>query len=69
MSMPIMNGPATIRALTKMNPAVKIIAASGLKSNGSDPQVLGLNIKDFLIKPYTAETLLKAVRGVLDKGN
>ena len=69
MSMPIMNGPATIRALTKINPSVKIIAASGLKANGSDPQALGLNIKDFLFKPYTAETLLKAVRSVLDKSS
>ena len=67
MSMPIMNGPATIRALTKIKPSVKIIATSGLQTNGSDPQALGLNVKDFLIKPYTAETLLMAVRKVLDE--
>jgi two-component system cell cycle sensor histidine kinase/response regulator CckA len=67
MSMPIMNGPATIRALRKINPALKIIAASGLKTNGSDSQISSLGIKDFLVKPYTAETLLKAVRKVLDR--
>jgi PAS domain S-box-containing protein len=66
MAMPIMNGPATIRALTRINPEVKIIAASGLQKTGSDPRDLGLNIRDFLIKPYTAETLLNAIRSVLD---
>lgn len=30
MMMPFMDGPATIRALQKMNPQVRIIAASGL---------------------------------------
>ena len=69
MSMPIMNGPATIRALTRINPDIKIIAASGLKTNGSAPEALGLNIKDFLIKPYTAETLLKALRKALDESD
>jgi PAS domain S-box-containing protein len=69
MSMPIMNGAATIRALTKINPSVKIIAASGLQTNASGPEALGLNVKDFLIKPYTAETLLTAVRKVLESSN
>ena len=29
MAMPVMDGPATVRALRKINPAVKIIVASG----------------------------------------
>ena len=33
MMMPIMDGPATIHALMRINPAVKIIAASGLNAN------------------------------------
>src|SRR5437868_2550108 len=33
MMMPYMDGPATIRALKKLNPAVKIIASSGLNEN------------------------------------
>ena len=32
-SMPVMNGPAIVRALMSINPAVKIIAASGLHGN------------------------------------
>ena len=35
MAMPIMDGAATIRALTKINPAIKIIAASGLHAKAT----------------------------------
>ena len=34
MMMPVMDGAATIQALLRINPAVKIIAASGLTANG-----------------------------------
>jgi len=35
MMMPSMDGSTTIRTLQKMNPQIKIIAASGLASNDS----------------------------------
>ena len=38
MAMPVMDGPATIHALMRINPAVKIIAASGLNANGGVAQ-------------------------------
>jgi CheY-like chemotaxis protein len=63
MSMPIMNGPAIVRALMSINPAAKIIAASGLQAR---TQVASLAVKGFLTKPYTAETLLTTLRQVLD---
>jgi len=65
--MPIMDGPATIRALMRLNPAVKIIAASGLNADGSVTKVTGAGIKHFLTKPYTAGTLLKVMRAILDE--
>ena len=68
MAMPIMDGAATIRALRKMNPTVKIIAASGLHSNGGTTRLSGDGVKYFLTKPYTAGTLLNAVRAILDEG-
>jgi two-component system, cell cycle sensor histidine kinase and response regulator CckA len=67
MSMPVMDGPATIRALRRINPAIKIIAASGLTSNGEVPKAPGANVKHFLTKPYTAGILLKTMRAILDK--
>ena len=67
MAMPIMDGSATIRALTKINPAVKIIAASGLSINGGTTKIAEANVKHFLTKPYTAGTLLKTMRAILDE--
>jgi CheY-like chemotaxis protein len=66
MVMPFMDGPATIRALKKMNPAVKIIAASGLTAGNrvGEGQLEGVAI--FLSKPYTAEKLLKALSEVVN---
>ena len=65
MVMPFMDGPATIRALQRMNPKVRIIAASGLgvgQRAGEGP-LEGVSI--FLNKPYTAEKLLNALAQVL----
>ena len=65
MVMPFMDGPATIRALQRMNPKVRIIAASGLGAGqraGEGP-LEGVSV--FLGKPYTAEKLLKALAQIL----
>jgi CheY-like chemotaxis protein len=67
MMMPVMDGPTTIRALLKMNPTIKIIAASGLNANGSVAKATASGIKHFLPKPYTASTLLKTIRTILDE--
>lgn len=65
MVMPFMDGPATIRALQRMNPEVRIIAASGL-SAGQKPGEGSLEgVRKFLSKPYTAEKLLRALAEVL----
>ena len=67
MVMPFMDGPATIRALQRMNPKVRIIAASGLgvgQRAGEGP-LEGVSI--FLNKPYTAEKLLNALAQVLKR--
>jgi PAS domain S-box-containing protein len=65
MSMPIMDGPATIRALLRLDPTVKIIAASGLTANGNVAKTSEMGVSEFLIKPYTAETLLKVLKKIL----
>jgi PAS domain S-box-containing protein len=65
MVMPIMDGPTTIRALRHMNPEVRIVAASGLGANGGVARAADLGVRNFLPKPYTAETLLATVHRVL----
>lgn len=65
MLMPYMDGPATIRALRKLDPAIKIIATSGLKSDTKTAEAAQLGVTTFLAKPYTAEKLLKTLAAIL----
>jgi CheY-like chemotaxis protein len=65
MLMPHMDGPATIRVLKKLDPNVRIIAASGLFDADKVKDATGLDKIAFLMKPYTAENLLKTVHQVL----
>ena len=60
MMMPLMDGPSTISALMRINPAIKIIAASGLNGNSGVAKAAGAGVKHFLMKPYTAATLLRS---------
>jgi two-component system, cell cycle sensor histidine kinase and response regulator CckA len=65
MVMPFMDGPATIRALQRMNPKVRIIAASGLGAGQHAGEGVLEGVAVFLNKPYTAEKLLKTLAQVL----
>ena len=65
MMMPFMDGPATIRALQKMNPRVKIIAASGLGGQDKAAEAASAGVQLFLPKPYTAEKLLKSLARII----
>ena len=65
MVMPFMDGPATIRALLRMNPEVKIIAASGLTAGHKPGEGVLEGVQVFLSKPYTAEKLLTALADLL----
>ncbi len=67
MMMPVMDGPAMIHALLRINPELKIIAASGLNVNGVVTKMPEVGVKQFLTKPYTAATLLKSIRTVVDE--
>jgi hypothetical protein len=66
MVMPIMDGTASIRALRKIDPQVKIVAASGLNDNSRIAAVDSKDIDIFLSKPYTSETLLKTIHEVIN---
>ncbi|HEY6951609.1 MAG TPA: PAS domain S-box protein, partial [Bacteroidota bacterium] len=65
MSMPVMDGSSTIKALRRIESNAKIIAASGLAEHKSKIEVAGLRVEAFLEKPYTAEALLGTLQEVL----
>jgi len=64
MMMPVMDGPTTLRMLQKINPQLKIIAVSGLVSSDKFAAAIGIGVKAFLSKPYTASELLKTIKTV-----
>ncbi len=64
MMMPVMDGQASIRAIRKINPEVKIITVSGLAEKDRLASVADYT-NAFLPKPYTAEKLLKTIQEVL----
>ncbi len=65
MAMPYMDGMAVIRALKKMNPKIKVIAMSGLFNEKQVTELKKLDVDTLLEKPYTAESLLTTLRGLL----
>lgn len=65
MMMPFMDGVATIRALRRMSPDVKVISTSGWSDNAKIADIASAGVQKFLPKPYTAEQLLKALAEVL----
>jgi|GEM_PF-2948625 len=59
MMMPVVDGPATIFALQRMNPEVRISAATGLNANGMVAKAASAGVKHFIPKPYTVVTVLR----------
>ena len=65
MAMPVLDGAALIYALRKMDPEVKVIAVSGLKTSAQSMEPFGLGATSFLAKPFTAEIMLRTIRETL----
>ena len=63
MVMPFLDGPATINALRRLDPDIRIIAVSGMSEN--EKQAEELTGTEFLLKPFTTERLLATVERTL----
>ena len=69
MMMPTMDGPSAVRAILRINPEARIIAASGLTTGGIERRMLEAGVKYFIAKPYTAPTLMRILRRVLEEAS
>jgi len=65
MTMPVLGGVPTMRELVRMNPDVRIIAASGIHTNEKVAKSIGRQVRQFLPKPFTADMLMRAVAGAV----
>jgi two-component system, cell cycle sensor histidine kinase and response regulator CckA len=68
MMMPIMDGPATIRALLRLDPGLRIVGASGLHTSGATAQAQAAGVEHFLPKPFNSVQLLEIIADALDAG-
>jgi PAS domain S-box-containing protein len=65
MMMPVMDGAALIHVLRRMNPKLRVVAASGLDASGVVAKAANSGVKHFLPKPYPAEILLTTLADAL----
>ena len=65
LAMPVMDGPAFIRVLRRMNQQVRVIAMTGYQSKSSLPADLGVPGEGRLSKPFTGAMLLQTLQRVL----
>ncbi len=61
MTMPVLGGEPTMRELVRLNPEVRLIAASGIHDNEATAKAIGRQVRQFLAKPFTSEKVLRAV--------
>jgi CheY-like chemotaxis protein len=66
--MPLMDGPTTIRALRRMDPGVRVLAASGLELAVGRAGLKGLGVASVIEKPYSARRLLRALHQLIVEG-
>lgn len=64
MAMPFLDGQGTIRAIKRLNPAIKVIAMSGLMNVVQTSELESLGANAFLTKPFTTERLLEVLEEI-----
>lgn len=64
MMMPSLDGATTIRVLKAMNTQTSIVAMSGLSLYEINHFLNGINVDDFLIKPFTIQELLQVLQAI-----
>jgi two-component system chemotaxis response regulator CheY len=65
--MPNMDGIEATKQIMKVAPSVKIVMCSALGQEPLIMESLASGAKDFVVKPFSAEKVLKVIQGVLSK--
>jgi PAS domain S-box-containing protein len=65
MAMPVMDGPATVNALLRINPQLPIVAMSGHDPDGRLARNIKNEVRRFMPKPFSPDQLLGVIRQCL----
>lgn len=68
MVMPKMGGRETFLRMKELNPEVRALLSTGYSQNGKAREIIDSGAMGFVQKPYRVNSLLSAVRNVLDTG-
>jgi CheY-like chemotaxis protein len=66
MMMPVMDGLTLIAALRRINPNVRVVAASGIAGEGYATRAAAAGVRHFIAKPYTADVMLNVIKKALN---
>lgn len=67
-SMPGMGGLKCLKKLRQLDPAVKVVMASGYLPEGASKESLNSGAASFVAKPFRQDEVLRVIRQVLDQG-
>jgi DNA-binding NtrC family response regulator len=66
MALPSLGGWTVFMSLREIDPGVKMILTSGYLDEQVKSSFVEGGVKDFIVKPYAAETVLQSVRRALE---
>ncbi len=64
-TMPTMNGLDATREILKQDPNAKIVMCSAMGQESMVVEAIRSGAKDFIVKPFKADRVLKTVQGIL----
>jgi two-component system chemotaxis response regulator CheY len=64
--MPGMDGIATLDAMMRLDPAAKVVMCSALGEQKMIIRAIRHGARDFVVKPFTAERVISAVKKAID---
>ncbi|NYB72604.1 MULTISPECIES: response regulator [Sedimentibacter] len=64
-TMPNKNGLEALKEIKEMDPSAKIVMCSAMGQESMVVEAIRSGAKDFIVKPFKAERVLKTVQGIL----
>ena len=64
-TMPVMDGLESLKKLKEINSDVKVVMCSAMGQEAMVVEALKLGAKDFIVKPFKPDRIMKTINGIL----